>query len=157
MTARKHAMTHSSPHADRSLGCRGTVALEFALLLPVLVLLLVGVTDYGMAVYLRTSLESAARVALQYAIRNPADTTGITNAAVQAAKLDTAGITVVPSQLCGCPETPTVTAACPVTCAGSKDRGFSSVTVTATFTPILPYPGIPSTIPMSGTAIMRTR
>lgn len=45
---------------------RGTAVVEFAIIFPVLALLLFGIIDFGRAYFLRTNLVSAAREAARY-------------------------------------------------------------------------------------------
>ncbi len=53
-------------------GRRGTATVELGLCLPLLVMLIGGGFDFGMAVYLRLQLEAAASAATNYAIVNAA-------------------------------------------------------------------------------------
>ena len=66
------------------LGTAGAAAAEFAVTLPILVLIIVGVVDYGQAVNASTKLYSAARAGAQYALYHPGDSSGITSAAQNA-------------------------------------------------------------------------
>lgn len=53
---------------------RGVSALEFVLVMPVLLLIMVGITDLGNALQQSIRLESAARAGAQVAFTRPADT-----------------------------------------------------------------------------------
>lgn len=55
----------------------GVAAVEFALVLPFLMLLLAGIMDFGRAYSLRVTLTNAAREGARYAAGNPTDTSGI--------------------------------------------------------------------------------
>jgi Flp pilus assembly protein TadG len=82
----------------------GAVAVEFALILPVLALLIAGLLDLGNAMELGTELDNAARIGAEYAISFPYDTDGITKA-VQHATSDTTSVTLVsgyPKSYCTC-------------------------------------------------------
>nr|WP_245214706.1 TadE/TadG family type IV pilus assembly protein [Pararoseomonas indoligenes] len=58
---------------------RGIGAVEFALIAPVLLLLLFSMYDVANAMWRSTRLEMAARAGAQYAYAKPQDTAGITN------------------------------------------------------------------------------
>ena len=63
---------------------RGRVAVEFAIIVPVLVVLTLGAVDYGAAANVATKLDSAARAGAQYGLNHPADTCGIAAAVLNA-------------------------------------------------------------------------
>jgi len=114
---------------------RGVAALEFALIAPVMIILLAGTANIGLAVDHAINLSNAARAGAQYVIAVPSDTAGA-RAAAQAV-LPGATVTVG-AMVCTCPVTgsssggPTV--ACNVTtCTTGLTR---SVTVTVTRAPV---------------------
>jgi len=134
----------------------GSVAVEFALAVPILVLLLGGLADFGRAFYDRMALETAARGAVQYARQYPHDTAGIRLAALNAGRLP-ATITVdAPAPFCECPDgTPNeCSTACP---SGEAVLRFLSVTVREDFQTLFSYPGIPSPLPLVGAAVIRVQ
>ncbi len=94
----------------------GVASLELALLLPVLVLLVVGVFDYGLVIHQKTQLAHAARAGAQYAlIHRPTegDLSAIETAVNDTAPADTTGTRVIDSNLwCECPATPGTVVAC---------------------------------------------
>ncbi|NCO32333.1 MAG: hypothetical protein AUJ92_03430 [Armatimonadetes bacterium CG2_30_59_28] len=55
---------------------RGTAAVEFALALPFMLLVLAGIVDFGRAYSMRVTLTNAAREGARYAAGNPDDVTG---------------------------------------------------------------------------------
>ncbi|MBI3923651.1 MAG: pilus assembly protein [Armatimonadetes bacterium] len=57
---------------------RGNAAVEFAVALPFLALILAGIIDFGRGYSLRVSLTNAAMEGARYAASNPDDTPGIT-------------------------------------------------------------------------------
>lgn len=57
---------------------RGNAAVEFAVALPFLALILAGIIDFGRGYSLRVSLTNAAMEGARYAASNPVDTSGIT-------------------------------------------------------------------------------
>ncbi len=66
-----------------SRGERGQDLVEFALIFPILFLILMGIFDMGRAIYYSSVLHNAAREGARYASISPTDTAGI-DAAVQA-------------------------------------------------------------------------
>ena len=114
---------------------RGAVAVEFALLAPVLVMILLGIMEFGRAYNVQVSLSSAARegVRVMAINNNPAAArTAVKNAATQLQPaLTDANIAVTPS---------------PCT-AGAQ------VTVTISYT-LSTMTGIAGPFPMSGKGVM---
>ena len=126
-----------SKHRPRRRG-RGQALVEFALVLPILLLIILGVVDFGRAVYGFNTIGNAARVGGRVAIVSQTQAT-IENAAIGAAiSLGTQpGDVLITYPGCGSPKT--------IGC-------IASVTVSYTFRPITPIIGqIWSTINMSST------
>ena len=119
---------------------RASVAVELALLTPVLMLMLVGVIDFGGAVNERMKLTSAARAGVQFANQSAAnadDTAGILQAVQNAGGLDTANITIETTQFCACGDGSAAT--CGDTCAGGGAAGtYVSILVKEQYTTIFP-------------------
>lgn len=67
MTAKHGALARLSPRRRRPRDERGAVAVEFALILPVLVLLLLGITTAGVAYSKAISLTNAVREGSRFA------------------------------------------------------------------------------------------
>lgn len=100
---------------------RGQSITEFAVLAPVLILLLVAALDIGRAYDAYVSLTNASREGARYGASNPADAAGITNHAIQEA----GSITISPAN---------VTIACtPPPCATTHNGDQIRVTVTYDF------------------------
>ena len=84
MSLRKHPRSIAAAAAKMrafaialGLSDQGRVAVEFAIVVPVLVVLTLGAVDYGAAANVATKLDSAARAGAQYGANHPADTCGI--------------------------------------------------------------------------------
>lgn len=134
----------------------GTAAVEFALIAPVVAIVLIGLTDWGLAIEQRERLQTAARAGAQIALFNPTD-----DAAIRAAVCTAAGATqtraealltttcpntgslggLVPTSrvFCACIVSNTqVGDSCDAACAGtivtsvtvSASRGYSRITPT---------------------------
>jgi Flp pilus assembly protein TadG len=140
----------------------GTSMVEFALVAPMLIALLVGLIEIGRFAYFAILAANAARAGVQYGAQNlqtAADTTGITNAVVADGQnlpnWTASGGHVLVSHLCSVNgATPTI---CVTGASGPAPNTvyYVSVQVTGSFKSLLSYPGLPPTLPVSGNAIMR--
>lgn len=138
---------------------RGASVLEMALLLPVLLLVLVGLIDFGRAYYLSTEVSAAASAGALYGSQNTTaaqDTTGIATAARSGAP-NVSGLTVPTiSLVCECSgSTASVSCSSPGCSSSSHLIEWLTVGTSATYKPLLPYPGIPSPITLAGQATLR--
>ena len=127
--------------------CNGSVAAEFALMAPILVLIATGIADFGMLATKSAGLAATARIGAEYARTYPYDTSGIQHA------MQTA-MTPVPTLIfpasfprsCECDdETPI---SCDESCATVgrpvPNRVFIQITADQPFMPLVPWPGIPA-------------
>ena len=89
----------------------GNIALEFALSLPILTLLLLGLLDLGRFSMQKSAMLQGAQEGANYGVQYPTDTSGITSTAQTATGLT--GVVASPSVFCEC------TAGTTVTCGGS--------------------------------------
>ena len=148
--------------ADLIRGQSGASLVELALLSPLLVVLLLGAGDFGRVLYWSITLAQSARAGAQYGAQNTAaaaNTAGIQQAALQDAENITnlgGSINVVSSYFCQCPGS-TTAVSCTQDCTGSygAPKLFVSVTTSTTFNTLITYPGIPHTVNLSNTAILR--
>jgi Flp pilus assembly protein TadG len=157
----------------RTLSDSGAVAAEFAIALPILIIILVGIFDYAQIVNESTKLFSAARAGAQYATFHPSDSGGIIGA-VQHATSD-AGMTVTLTKstvdgtaqnpqyyYCTCASSTAAQVTCfpsGTICSGSDLRYYIGVNTQETFTPSpnLIYRGIGGSIALSGFAAVQVR
>jgi Flp pilus assembly protein TadG len=135
----------------------GTGLIEFAFALPVLLFLLIGLIDVGRYTYLGVLAQHAARAGVQYgsqSVMSAVSTAAIQNAALQ----DAQGLSswqVAHTIICTVNSEPSQ---CPVNNTNAVSPNlvyYVQVQVTGTFNPLVSYPGIPSSIPVTGTAQMR--
>jgi Flp pilus assembly pilin Flp len=132
----------------------GNIIVELALLVPVLLMLLAGLFDFGSAGYTLTSLRSAARTGAEYVSRT-GDVAGVTTAVKSAANLD-ATATVIPMTFCEC--LGGVAATCGSICAdGNGAYEFISVAVRGPHKTLIPYPFLPNDLTFEGRAILRVK
>jgi Flp pilus assembly protein TadG len=129
---------------------RGTALVEFALVAPVLIFLLIGLIEVGRYTYFGILVAHSARAALQYQTRNlitVADKADTKNAGLQDAP--NLGLTVTPTYYCAAN-------GAIVNCLGASGVVYyAKVEVSGTFYSLLNYPGIPNAVPISATAVMR--
>jgi Flp pilus assembly protein TadG len=134
---------------------RGASLVEFALMLPLLGLLLLGVIDFGRAYYLSIEINNAAYAGAMYGASNSADTTGMTNAALADAP-DVQGMTATPTIGCECSDGSGVTPNCssPPSCSVNVVN-YVQVKTSTTYNTLIPWPGIPRQLTLTGSAVLR--
>lgn len=135
----------------------GSAAVELGLAMPVLLLLVVGLVDFGRNLYGAAALENAARTGVQYAQLYPGDSVGLV-AAVRGAGGVADDATVNWQAYCVCPDGTPIACTSTSTCTGElKPLWLISVSVTQPFRAIIPFAelGLPATI--NGSAIVRVR
>lgn len=121
----------------------GNTAVEFALVLPLLVFMVVGVMDVGNALNTQQQLDAAVSAALSYGQANTSDTAGMQTRAtaylgdkVQ----DADDLTVTAAEECECSDGTAVL--CSATCSGAAPYHFLRVTAQLTYKPFFSYPGL---------------
>lgn len=136
----------------------GASLVEFAILLPLFMLLLLGAVDCGRAFYLSTEVVGAAQAAAVYGSQNPTDTTGMTNAAMYDAPAVTNLSVSNVTYGCECSDGTLYSASCAAipSCKTTTEVYRVNVTVTGTYTPLFPWPGVPSSMTLSSSASMRS-
>ncbi len=108
---------------------RGVSAIEAAIALPVLALALCGVLEFGLNVYNRQQLQVAVQAGMQFALRNPNDTTGIMSA-ISAALPASANATVsTPTYVCECSNGAQISCSPMGTCSVGAPRRIMTVSV----------------------------
>ncbi|MBT4769656.1 MAG: pilus assembly protein [Rhodospirillaceae bacterium] len=131
----------------------GVSAVEFALLTPVIMIMLLGLVDYGLAMFHKMELVSAVRAGSQYALLDNTDTLAGTNtASIQQAVVDAANLTITTGDVtvtvfCECDTIAMVS--CASSCAGTT-RGLATVSATYIFSALF----IPN-ITMTGSNTVR--
>lgn len=136
---------------------RGSSLVEVALVVPFLLLLLLGVVDFGRAFYLSMEVAGAAQAGAEYGSQNPVDTSGIQNAVTTDAP-DVPSLTVAtPTYGCECSDGSSYSASCSTAPSCTNNMVYRvNVTVSATYKPWFPWPGIPSSMQISNSASMRS-
>lgn len=141
----------------------GASIAELALITPMFFLILAGSIDFARAYYLGMEVSGAALAGATYGASNHTDTTGITKAAQLAASdVATANLSVTPSYGCECSNTTigsstsyTNCSSTP-TCTGNSVVYWEKVTASTSYTPVFPWPGVPSPMRFTQTAVIRS-
>ena len=144
-------------HLGNMIGnMNGSVAAEFALIAPVLVLLAAGVADFGLLADKSAGMAATVRIGAEFARIHPDDTSGIQNAMRSA--MNFVPPLVFPGNFprrCECDDGTPI--ACRESCATvgrpSPNRVFIRITANQSFTPIVAWPGIPTLV--TGTTEIR--
>jgi Flp pilus assembly protein TadG len=133
----------------------GNSLIELALAVPLLLLMLLGTADFGRLFYESIAVENAARCGTQFAVVSTANHNNL--AGIQQAALNdlpvSASASALATKVCRCgwgAEND-----CSTTC--SSKRTYIRVRVQKTFTPLVPYPGIPSSVLLRADSIMRIK
>jgi Flp pilus assembly protein TadG len=139
----------------------GVAMVEYALLVPILSVLMIGIVDFGMFINEKMELDDLARSSVQYVLQG-GDYNNIQSEVIAQSdiynKVDPQELTVTvtpPSQSCECSGGSVIacnSGTCP---SGDYKRGFVTVTITATYKPIVAWPGLATNKTMTGTAKMQ--
>ena len=140
---------------------RGAAVIEFALLVPVLLLMAIGAIDFGTFIYQKMQMQSAARAGAQYAVQSSAttsDTAGIANAVQIASELDFTGVTITTTQFCACSDgvefAVNTSGSCTGNCALGENPGrYVRVNVTGDFAPLFPIRGVLNLVSSTGEGV----
>jgi Flp pilus assembly protein TadG len=136
----------------------GASLVELAFVLPLFPLLLFGAIDFGRAFYVSVEIVGAAQAAAAYGSQNPTDTTGMQNAAQEDAP-NVPNLSVGTSTYgCECADGTSYSPSCSVkpACSSNNEIQRVNVTVTGTYSPLIPWPGVPSSMSLSSSASMRS-
>ena len=131
----------------------GPSAIEFALLSAILLPILLGLTDYGLAQFKKIELSGAVRSGAQYILLNDYDSATVETVVTSATNIPSGDVTVSSSEFCECADGTSIS-----DCSDSCDDGesvqkFVTVSATYDFTPII----LPTTITVSESATIRTQ
>ena len=136
-------------------GANGSVATEFALVAPMILVITAGTVDLGVLTTRVTALAGAARIGAEYARVYPDDTTGIENA-MQNSMSFSPPLTFPASfpQSCECDDRTSIacTESCVTVGRPGPNRVFIKIIVSQAAMPLFPWPGFPATL-TAGTEI----
>lgn len=153
-------------HLKRFLQARGTrsisgvAAIEFAIVVPFLILGFIGVADLGIGIYRDMEVRDAAQAGAQYAVLHGFNTATISAAVTSATPYSSISAEPGPIQFCGCAtETGITTVTCGSLCSsGQTAATYVRVWASATYYPNLLYSSIfPSRFPMTAQSTVRIK
>ena len=152
-------------------GQAGHGAVELAIALPLLMLLVFGAGDFGRIFYAAITVSNAAETGALYGSANVGQAynpTAISTAVTNDTK-DLSGVTVASTTYCQCPDQSSVSCDASVSCASGtgvgvgvgtpKKRLYSKVTANYTFNevPLVNYTGLPASVTISKQVVMRVQ
>ena len=148
----------------RTLRKKGSVTVELALTAPLLMLMMVGATDFARAFYHAVEVVNASGTGAFFGSTS-LPRSGAYNKITELSEEDAAdlqNVVVTPRNYCDCPgntqgrvnAVDCITATCG---AYGAPRFYSEVTVEQQFVPIIPWPGIPNPIRVSRTSYFRVQ
>lgn len=119
----------------------GIAGIEFGLLAPILLTIVVGIVDFGMAAYVKREAQAAAQAGVQFALIEGWEPTAIEAVVAASSTLDAPAIWVEKVFACA-GATGLVFVSEGAGCAGGPAGTYVRVTVQADFTPMLPLEGL---------------
>ena len=137
----------------------GAAGVEFALMLPALVLFVIGIVDVGALTYEQTEVSAAAHAGAQYAIRNGSSvTTDSITSAVTSATPFTIQATPAPQRVKACVSDGSLIVTTQSTCTGGVTPGtYIQVNAQATYTPLISWGTLSMPTTLSAQAMVRTQ
>jgi Flp pilus assembly protein TadG len=141
---------------DLRTNVAGASALEFALILPILVVLVTAALDFGGLIYTRLQVGSATHAGASYAAAQGFNQTAIATAMAGGASIAVTAAT--PVQVCGCPDATTGISeiACGSTCTSGEAAGkYVKLDASANYTLLYSWPGLSNPVTLSSTARVR--
>ena len=138
----------------------GSALVEFALILPVLLLLTFGAIDFAFWIQRSMVVSEAAHAGAVYGTLPGKDTDFVDmQAAAVAASQNLAGLQATPANWCACSPAGTPLPSCSSACPAPSGPQVEYVQV-STSLPVLPlfaYPGIPASFTVQGFSVLRVR
>lgn len=137
----------------------GVAAIEFAVMIPCLIVMTVGTVDVGMGIYRNMQVQNAAQAGAQYAMTNSFDPTRIASIVSGATGMQGISASPAPVQFCGCAtSTGVVSVSCGSTCSGGAIYGtYVRVSSLGTYATLLPYPMFASSFTLTGQSTVRVQ
>lgn len=138
----------------------GSALIELAIAIPILVLLMIGVADFGRMFFTGITVANAARAAAEYganSISNSNLDTAIINQAGRDEAADVGGVTVTSEKFCRCFDgtTPACDGACPDPYTWVEV--YIKARAQKTITLVLRYPGLAQTLTFRDSATFRAQ
>ena len=135
---------------------KGQSLFEFAILTPVVLIMLVGAIEIGRLAYLSILVNNAASAGVQYGAQSLAtasDNTGMQTAALNDGQNIT-GLTATATHFCSCADGSSSSCQ-PTDCGANHRLVYVQVNTTGQFQSLFAYPGFPASYTVNGQAVMR--
>ncbi len=141
----------------------GIALVEFALVVPLLILLLLGLAELGRFAYYSIVVGNAARAGVQWGAQNNQtafNIQGMRTAAVNDGQNNISALSANPTNFCQCwngttATTVSCTANPETVCTTGHRLVYVQVVTSGNFNALFNYPLLPSTFSVSATAVMR--
>lgn len=145
---------------------RGVAIVEFAVVLPVFLLILVPVVDIGMGFYYKVQVSTAAEAGTQYAFVHGWNSAGISTAVTSATGLSSIVVsTGYPRKACGCANGTQIANQSTPPCTGTPCTDVNSnpmaagtyvfVQAEVVYTPLLAYALMGSSVTLTSQSVVR--
>ena len=140
----------------------GAAGVEFALMMPTLVLFVIGIVDVGALTYQQTEVSAAAHAGAQYAMNNASATTdSIRSAVTNATPLGTSTSWVTPTvaqgYACSNASPISLSSTPPTNCSPGVVATYIQVNSSAVYTPLITWGTISIPTTLSAQAMVRTQ
>ncbi len=126
---------------------KGNAVVEFALITPVLLVMIVGLVDAGRAIEANARLGSGISAGLHYALADSYASAQIEAAAVSASRYADGEVSVAATRVCECPDGSAV--ACTGTCDAGYKRIFVQIDMVRSQPTLFSYPVIGDEVTVS--------
>ncbi|MEG3617950.1 TadE/TadG family type IV pilus assembly protein [Magnetovibrio sp. PR-2] len=135
---------------------RGAAAVEFALISPIVAIVILGVADFGFLTLKTTQVSSATRAGIQFVMTDPDDyAANITTVVTNSTNLDADNMTVTTSEGCRCLGSSTAVDCSADNCSGNTPPKYVTITTTYTHDMIMGYPGVDNPYTVTKSAVIR--
>lgn len=131
----------------------GVAAVEFALIAPILILMVVGIYDFGMYMNTTMRMESSARAVAEYIFQggdeDNIEADVIMGGSLNLSETDRQNLNVETEFICECNEGASIS--CDSYCgAGDYRRRYLEVNMSMGHRTLIPYPGLPNPMSVNG-------
>jgi Flp pilus assembly protein TadG len=136
---------------------QGVAGVEFAILAPILVLMMICTADVALGIYYKMRIQNAAQYGAQYAIAHGFDSASVAAAISATNSVTGLSVTPAPYQFCGCPTSDGIAGAdCTSTCPDGSSPGlYVTVSTEGTYQTLLPYPLLANNYTFNSQATVR--
>jgi len=137
----------------------GSVLVEAAIMLPVLILFFLGAVDFARLLFTAVQLGNAVTAGAEYGSRSltAAQNTSVINSTVTGDASKLTGVVAASSTYCTCPGSSTPVG-CTTICSGyGTPKMYVSVTGSYTWSSFVRWPQVPNTVALTRTVVMRAR